>query len=77
VGHAVVLLLVSLALVPLGIAGWLYGGVALALGAWLLLRGVRAVGVAGARAFFRATLVYLPALALSLVLDRWLAGGGS
>jgi len=63
----------SLMLVPLEVASWLYGGVALALGLWFLmwsLRGLKAeAGVPWARKFFLASLVYLPALTLALALD--------
>ena len=63
----------SLMLMPLQVAGWIYGGVALALGLWFLawsLRGLKAeAGVKWARKFFFASLVYLPVLTLGLVLD--------
>ena len=63
----------SLMLVPLEVASWLYGGIALALGLWFLtwsLRGLKAdSGTPWARKFFLASLVYLPALTLALALD--------
>lgn len=72
-----VLVIASALLVPIGLAGWLYGGLALLLGAGLLVLSLL-VGRAGAaaagraRAYFRATLLYLPALTLGLILDQWL-----
>ncbi len=64
---------ISFALVPLHVAGWLYGGVALALGLGFLgmsLRGLRPdAGHAWARRFFFTSLVYLPALTLALAVD--------
>jgi protoheme IX farnesyltransferase len=69
------LVIASVLLIPIGLAGWLYGGLALLLGAGLLTLGVLVqAGDAGqrARVFFRATLVYLPALTLGLLVDQWL-----
>jgi len=67
------LLVISLMLVPLQIAGWLYGAVAAVLGVWYLvwsLRGLkRDAGVPWARKYFFASLVYLPALTLALAVD--------
>jgi protoheme IX farnesyltransferase len=67
------LLPMSLALVPLDVAGWLYGSVAATLGLWFLawsLRGLRAgADHAWARQFFLVSLVYLPVLTLALALD--------
>jgi protoheme IX farnesyltransferase len=63
----------SLMLVPLEVASWLYGAIALGLGGWFLmwsLRGLEAdAGAPWARKFFLASLVYLPALTLALALD--------
>ena len=63
----------SLLLVPLDVAGWIYGSVALALGLWFLVWSLRGLakdaGVKWARRFFFASLVYLPVLTLGLVLD--------
>ena len=73
VAWSVVLLLVSLALVPLGVAGALYGGVAAVLGTAYL--GYSLVGLkqssdaAWARRYFFASLIYLPALMLALAVD--------
>lgn len=86
--HSAALLVVSLALLPLGTAGWIYGIAALAAGAGLLLQGIRGLrasrssddqvqGPGLARTYFRWTLIYLPVLAASLVLDRWLLGVGA
>ena len=64
---------ISLMLVPLEVAGWIYGAVASLLGVWFLswsLRGFSSeAGVAWARKFFFASLVYLPVLVLGLVAD--------
>lgn len=71
--YTVALVAVSLLLVPTGAAGWLYLVVASVLGAWFL-----AIVVAGAlsddlavagRKIFIASLLYLPVLALGLVVD--------
>lgn len=73
VAWATALIPISLMLVPLDIAGPLYGAVALGLGLWFLwvgTRGFRADGDARwARRFFLVSLVYLPALTLALALD--------
>lgn len=75
---------VSLLVWLLGHAGWIYGAMVLVSGCALLLVGV--VGHADlsrpsemspsfwARRYFGASLIYLPALALGLMLDRWLLG---
>lgn len=64
---------ISLLLVPLEVAGFIYGSVALIAGLWFLswsLRGLRRdAGVPWARRFFFASLVYLPVLVLGLVVD--------
>ena len=71
--YTTVLVPLSLMLVPLGIAGWLYGVVALALGVWFFAVGLGglkpAAGVQWARRFFRASIIYLPALMVALSLD--------
>ncbi len=63
----------SLMLVPLEVAGWFYGTVALGLGVWFLawsLKGLkRGAGAPWARKFFFASLIYLPVLVLALALD--------
>ena len=67
---------VSLMLVPLGIAGFIYFLVASALGAWFFvfcLRGFEPQsGAVWARRFFLATLAYLPLLVVGLVADIWI-----
>ena len=64
---------ISLLLVPLQVAGAFYGAVALATGLWFLSWSVRGMsgeaGVPWARKFLSASLVYLPVLVLSLVVD--------
>jgi protoheme IX farnesyltransferase len=62
----------SFALLPLGVAGWIYGVTAGVLGALVLvqgLRGVRAGGVKWARNVFLTSIVYLPLLFAIMVLD--------
>ena len=65
---------ISLLMIPVGAAGWFYGAVALSLGLWFgawALRGLREdSGPEWARGFFRVSLIYLPVLALALVLDH-------
>ncbi len=67
---------VSLALVPLGSAGWIYGALALPLGLGFLFTAARAVLGDRQRLWagrvMRASLLYLPALVLALALDGWL-----
>ena len=67
------LLVVSLLLGPFGGVGWTYLAVAGGLGVWLLASAGRFLNAAsaasGARRFFFATLIYLPALIFGLVID--------
>jgi protoheme IX farnesyltransferase len=71
--YATMLVPVSLLLVPLGVAGWLYFSVASAVGVWFALKGFRgftpAAGTRWARQFFFASLIYLPVLTAGLMLD--------
>ena len=73
IAWATALVPISLALVPLEVAGLLYGSVALVMGLWFLgwsLKGLsRDAGAPWARAFFLRSLVYLPVLTLALALD--------
>jgi len=73
VAWSIALVPISLSLVPLGVASWIYGGVALVLGIWFLgwsLRGLRAeAGVKWARGFFLFSIAYLPALVIALAID--------
>ena len=73
VAWSIALVPITLALIPLGVASWLYGAVALGLGLWFVgwsLRGLRAdAGVAWARGFFLFSVAYLPALILALAVD--------
>jgi protoheme IX farnesyltransferase len=72
-GYLVAQIVVTLALVPLGLGGTLYLVGAIALGAWMLwlgLRGLRSdADVPWARKFFLATVAYLPALLCLLVVS--------
>ena len=68
----VILVIVSLMLVPVGVAGWFYFMVASGLGGWFLWLGFGALKEANegwAKRFFLASLVYLPVLAFGLVVD--------
>lgn len=71
--YAVLLVVASLALVPLDAAGWLYLAAAAGLGGWFVWVGAKGLrpeaGVQWARGFFLASLVYLPALTLALMVD--------
>ncbi len=73
VAWSLALIPISFALVPLEVAGWLYGSVALVLGFGYLgysLKGLRPSGdAAWARRYFFASLVYLPVLTLALAID--------
>lgn len=65
---------ISLALVPLGAAGWVYGLGALATSVWFLSRCLNGFTTLPAprwaRRVFLASLVYLPALGAALIMDR-------
>ncbi len=69
-------LLLAFGTIPtwMGFAGWSYLAVALALGAWMLYRATRLIRAeatpAAARSVMMASLVYLPALLLVMVLDK-------
>jgi protoheme IX farnesyltransferase len=70
---ALTLVPVSLLLVPVAVAGCVFFGVTLSAGLGLAVaavHGLRSGTDAAALLFFRATLVFLPLLALGLVLDR-------
>jgi heme o synthase len=71
--HSVLLLAVTIALVPLHVAGALYLGVASALGIAMLVMAVRGLspkaGHKWARQLFAASLVYLPLLFAALAVD--------
>ena len=73
VGWATVLVPISLMLTPLGVTGSLYLVCALVLGmgfsAWAFTGLRNDAGPRWARGFFFASLLYLPALTLGLVLD--------
>ncbi len=73
VAWSLALIPISFALVPLEVAGWLYGSVALILGVGYFgysLKGLRPSGdAAWARRYFFASLVYLPVLTLALAVD--------
>lgn len=70
---AALLLPVSLLLVVVGPAGLLYGAIAAAIGGYFLFIGLTRLteraGLAGARRFFFASLIYLPVLGGALLAD--------
>jgi protoheme IX farnesyltransferase len=72
--YATSLVPLSMALAPLGATTWVYGGLALAISTWFLwqcLKGFRSQPAnRWARRVFLASLAYLPALALALLVDR-------
>lgn len=74
--YSTLLVPTSLALIPLGHAGWIYGGAAAAAGGVLLLMNIHGMWAKPtarwARRFFLATLVYLPVLTAALVLEGWI-----
>ncbi len=71
--YTLVLLPVSLLLIPLGVADVIYFLVASTLGAWFFILSVRGfepgAGNRWARQLFFASLIYLPALTLGLLID--------
>ena len=73
VAWSLALVPISVALVPLEVAGWIYGSVALVLGLGYL--GYSLVGLtkrsdaAWARRYFFASIIYLPVLTLALAVD--------
>jgi protoheme IX farnesyltransferase len=71
--YSLSLIPISLLLVPLGVASWIYFSVALVLGVWftlLSLKGFKSEqNSKWARSFFLASLVYLPVLTLGLMID--------
>jgi len=72
-GYTIALIAVSLMLVPAGAASWLYLVVATGLGAWFLALVVAGMAhgdlAASGRRIFIGSLIYLPMLALGLVVD--------
>lgn len=67
--YATALVPVGVLLVPLGVAGAVYGAVALAAGVWMVVRTAsRRHG--WSTALYRASLVYLPVVILALAIDR-------
>ena len=75
--YSLLLVTTSLMLVPLGVAGFFYFVVVTVLGAWFFILSMRGFepesGNKWARQFFFASLIYLPALTIALVLDLALA----
>ena len=73
VAYTAVLVAVSLSLVFVGTAGWLYFVVAAVLGAWFFMLTIvgsqNSDSSAWGRKIFIASLIYLPVLALGLVVD--------
>lgn len=80
IGWSALLLPVSLALVPFGIAGWIYLAIAGLLGVGLLGLAIRGLGTdtpkAWARKYFLFTLAYLTLLFAALLVDAGPVHGG-
>jgi protoheme IX farnesyltransferase len=76
IAYSTALIPTSLAVVPLGVGGWVYAFVALVAGLWLLVLSIQGLSVERtarwARKLFVATLVYIPAVAVALVVDTLL-----
>lgn len=74
----VMLAVVSLWPVALGLTAWIYGVAAAAFGAWFVLEAARffhSRAVRDARRVLKASVYYIPALVLALILDRIILGG--
>ena len=59
--------------VVMGLSGWIYGSMALLLGAWFMIPVMRfrmTRSVQHARAVLKASVLYIPILLLAIVLDR-------
>jgi protoheme IX farnesyltransferase len=71
--YSLLLIPISLMFVPLGVAGVVYFALALALGVWFTWHAAKGFrpesGKPWARKFFFASLVYLPALTVALMVD--------
>ena len=76
VAYATLLVPLSMALTPLGAAGWIYGAGACAVSVWFLVRCIQGFNTLTparwGRRVFLASLVYLPALGAFLLVDRLL-----
>lgn len=76
-GYTLLLVPVSMLLVPIGAAGFFYFVVCGVLGVWFAVLSLQGLeprsGTRWARAFFLASIVYLPALTVGLVIDVWLS----
>ena len=74
--YTVLLFVVSLSLVPLQIAGWIYMVAAMGLGLWFLRIAWQGLSVNAPKRwphrFFYASLIYLPALTAALLVDALL-----
>ncbi len=74
--NAVALLIVSLLPVALGHSSWLYATIATVFGIWILVRSIAFARADNrdqpARKLFFNSILYLPAVLFSLVIDRWL-----
>ena len=73
IAYTTALIPVSLILVPMGTAGWLYASVALIAGTWLLYLAAKTPQESTYRPwavrYFYGTLFYLPAVTLALAAD--------
>ncbi|MCH6257278.1 heme o synthase [Puniceicoccaceae bacterium K14] len=74
--NAIALFIVSLLPVAMGFSGWLYGSIATIFGLWLLKRAYEFMkedqrDIMAKKLFFNS-IIYLPAVLFTLVIDRWL-----
>lgn len=73
IGFSILLILVSLLPRQFDLAGWIYASGAALLGLWFFsvaLRMTREKSLASAKSLLRASIIYLPALFVLIVLDR-------
>ncbi|WP_309005221.1 heme o synthase [Pelagicoccus sp. SDUM812005] len=74
--NAVALLVVSLLPIFFGLCGWLYTIVAAVFGVWYLIRSIAFATATNrdgvARKLFFNSILYLPAVLFTLVIDRWI-----
>ncbi|MBC2607621.1 protoheme IX farnesyltransferase [Pelagicoccus albus] len=74
--NAVALLVVSVLPIFLGLCTWFYASVATLFGVWMLLRSIAFAAASDkdgvARKLFFNSILYLPAVLFTLVIDRWM-----
>ncbi len=76
--NTIALIPMSLAPFFLGYCQWIYGAVATLFGIWFLIRAIAFTGSqnreVSAKRLFLNSILYLPAVFFSLVIDRWILG---